>query len=104
MCACARTLRVYNVFTKIVRGPWLEETLPQTCRCDKLYSAIHVVLLSDFASRSIWLQQKDMQRKPSVSGSMSTALKEILSPHGLIPLSWRLECDEFCHFVIIGQD
>ena len=24
-----------------------EETLPQTCRCDKLHSAIHVVLLND---------------------------------------------------------
>ena len=33
-----------------------EETLPRTRRCNKLHSAIYAVLLSDFASRRVWLQ------------------------------------------------
>ena len=34
-----------------------EETLPWTCWCNKLHSTIRTVLLSEFVSRGVWLQQ-----------------------------------------------
>ena len=34
-----------------------EETLPWTCWCNKLHSTICAVLLSEFVSRDVWLQQ-----------------------------------------------
>ena len=52
------TLKVYKVFTKVGRGPWLRRKLPRTRRCRKLHSAIHAVLLSESVSWSVWPKQE----------------------------------------------
>ena len=49
------TLKVYKVFTKVNQGPWLKRKLPQTHRCNKLYSTIYTVLLSEFVSWGVCL-------------------------------------------------
>ena len=56
---CALTLRVYKVFPKTGWGLWLqEETLPWAHQCNKLHSTICIVLLSEFVSQNMWLQQE----------------------------------------------
>ena len=44
-------LRVYKVFAKIGRGPWLRGDSALGHRCNKLHSTICTVLLSEFVSR-----------------------------------------------------
>ena len=49
------TLKVYKIFTKVGLGPWLRETLPWACLCNKLPSTTCIVLLSEFVSWDAWL-------------------------------------------------
>ena len=51
------TLKVYKVFTKVDRGPWLRGDPALGPPCNKLRSTICIVLLSEFVSRNAWLQQ-----------------------------------------------
>ena len=54
----AHTLRVYKIFTKTGRGPWLRGA--RWARwCNKLYFTICIILLSEFVSQNAWLQPED---------------------------------------------
>ena len=92
----AHTLRVYKVFTKTGQGPWLRETLPWACRCNKLHSTICTVLPSAFVSWKAWLHNGDaitplpQWGTPPGSGRDFTTLaailtrpESLLSPHSL---------------------
>ena len=43
-------------FHKCWSGSLAKRRLPWVCRCNKLHSAICIVLLSEFVSRNAWLQ------------------------------------------------
>ena len=53
----AQTLRIHKFFTKTGPGPWLRGDSALGRPCNKLHSAICIVLLSEFASQNVWLQQ-----------------------------------------------
>ena len=50
------TLRVYKVFTKTGRGPWLRGDSALGLEGNKMHSTICIVLLSEFVSQNAWLQ------------------------------------------------
>ena len=62
---------------KLVRVLGWEETLPWACRCNKPHSAICIVLLSEFVSQNVWLQQNHkpwdvfVAQKPYLHGESS---------------------------------
>ena len=81
----ASTLRVHKVFTKTGWGPWLRgDSLPWARWCNKLHSTICIVLLSEFVSQNMWLQQTHVagtqaQPKPCLG------LKPSQNPWYLVP-------------------
>ena len=56
MWAWAVHLRYIRFWQKLVRVLGYEETLPWARQCNKLYSTICIVLLSEFVSQNTWLQ------------------------------------------------
>ena len=49
----------YKRFSQMLVGPLAKRRLPRARRCNKLYSTICTVLLSEFVSRNVWLQHID---------------------------------------------
>ena len=51
------SLRVYKVFTKTGRGPWLRGDSALGPEGNKMHSTICIVLLSEFVSQNAWLHE-----------------------------------------------
>ena len=64
------TLKVYKIFTKVGQGPWLRgDCLGPTCVINCTPLSVCIVLLSEFVSQNMWLQQDCFQTGKEVCQS-----------------------------------
>ena len=72
----------------LVRVPGSEDTLPWARRCNKLHSAICIVLLSEFVSWNGWLQHShEIKRRLVLGRKAMTNLDSILKSRDITLLT-----------------